>query len=130
MANKYDLGQAQRFRIFRKQYIDNNSATASTHLGIPQSRISGIESGKFPISQPLINKLESMYNLNKYWLLDNTGTPLKGEVKSRPTPLVLSELGDKVDQLTTQVLILTSNLDRAWKIIERLDKEIEKLSNE
>ena len=129
MANKYDLGQAQRFRFFRKKFIDNNSAIASKALNIPQSRISGIENGKFPIAQPLIKLLEEKYQLNKYWLLDNTGVPQKGEQKTRPTPLILSELGDKVDKLTTEVLVLSKNLDRAWQIIERLDKELEKLKN-
>ncbi|MFC4213490.1 hypothetical protein ACFOWA_20015 [Pedobacter lithocola] len=125
MANKYDLGQAQRFRIFRKKFINNNSATAAKDLSIAQSRISGIESGKFPIGPPLIKLLEQKYQLNKYWLLDNIGVPQKGEQKTRPTPLLISELGDKIDKLTTEVLVLSKNLDRAWQIIERLNKELE-----
>lgn len=126
---KHDMAIAGRFKFFRKKFIDNHSRLAGEKLGIAQSRISGIENGINPVSAPLIKIMQNKFHLNRDWLLDNVGDPQKKDVKPKPTALFLTELDSKITELSTEVLVLSKNLDRAWQIIEQQGKLIEQLRN-
>ena len=127
---RHDMAIAGRFKFFRKKFIDNHSKYAAEKLGIAQSRISGIENGIHPVSAPLIKILQVKFQLNRDWLLDNIGDPQKKEVKPKPTSLFLLELDSKITALSTEVIVLSKNLDKAWEIIEQQGKLIEKLRNQ
>ena len=127
---KYDLGVAGRFKFFRKKYVSNNGIEAARMLKFDQSRISRCENGLEPLPLSLIRKLEVEHDLNRDWLLDNLGAPTKHKEKVKPTPVMLSEMMDKIQTLTMEVNILNKNYGKLWDIVEAQGKMIEKLREE
>ena len=124
---KHDLGIASRFKEFRKKHVANNMNGAAEVLGISKSTIGRIEQGEDPIPLKVITLLQRKFNLNRDWLLESRGNPVKAESKSRPTINILEDLNNRIDGLTTEVLILSKNLNKAWDLIEQQGKLIEQL---
>lgn len=129
MANLLDKAVQERFKRFRKKYVSNNGRTAAELLNTDQSTISKIENGERKVSDKILTAMIKKFNLNREWLLDGTGAPVAHEKQAKPINY-LEALSNRIDALTTEVKILDSNLNQAWKIIEAQGKLIEKLQNE
>lgn len=127
-VGKHDMGIAERFRAFRKKHVSNSINNAAPLLGISKSTINRIENGLFPVTVALLKRLQSKFNLNREWLIENQGNPLNGEKK---TALVtnISELGDKLDAAIGEIAILNKNLTKLWGIVETQSNLIEELRN-
>ncbi|RZJ92441.1 MAG: XRE family transcriptional regulator [Chryseobacterium sp.] len=129
-TSQIDLGIANRFKEFRKKHVANNMNDASTLLSLAKSQISRVERGEEQLKVATINIMVKKFGLNREWLLDNVGNPIKKD-SSKKTGLMTSiEMGDRIDKLTTEVLVLSKNLQKAWDIIERHEKEIERQAKE
>ena len=125
---KHDMAIAARFKEYRKKYVSNNSIEAAQEIGIPQSRISRIESGEQPVTMPLIKLLTKKFGLNSDWLLYNVGKPTDAAKKISSLEKGMA-LQDKVHELITQVQILSVNQTKLWNIVEQQAKTIEDLKN-
>ena len=92
---KHDPNIAARFAIFRKKYIAKGQVEAAKLLGVSQSKISDIESGKQAMDFNLANKIAQMYQLNMDWLGTGRGNLQNDEPESQ-------------DQLNINALLLES----------------------
>jgi transcriptional regulator with XRE-family HTH domain len=126
---KYDLGIAGRFKEFRKKYVANNMNDAAEVMGISKSTIGRIEQGEDPIPLKVITLLQKKFNLNRDWLLESRGNPVKDNAKPKNTITYLEDINSRIDSLATEVLILNKNLNKAWQIIEQQGHLIEQLRN-
>ncbi|MDQ1139483.1 MAG: XRE family transcriptional regulator [Chryseobacterium sp.] len=125
---KHDMAVAARFKEFRVKNISKNSIEAGLQIGIPQSRISRIESGEQPVTMPIIKVLTKKFGLNSDWLLHNLGKPTDAAKKASSLEKSM-QLQEKVDSLITQVKILDVNQTKLWNIVEQQAKLIEDLRN-
>lgn len=124
---KHDLGIAQRFREFRKKYVENNIKLAGPLLGISKSKISDMENGRFAIDMATVKLLQSKYKLNDSWLVSGKGSMLV-DANIKKTGLQSSiEMGDRIDMLNTKIRILEANLNKAYNAIEVIQKRLDKL---
>ncbi|RNL54541.1 hypothetical protein [Pedobacter jejuensis] len=126
-TKKADLGVAQRFKEFRKEFVANNMIEAEPLLNLAKSQISRIERGEEPITVATIKLLVINYDLNRDWLLDNQGNKQKKDLSKKTGLATMNEMGDRIDTLSNEISILKQNLKKAWEIIERHDSEIDKL---
>lgn len=124
---KHDMGMANRFKEFRKNHVSKSSVVTAQKLDIAQSKISYMERGMSPITSTIIKTLESQFDLNPKWLLNGELPVLKGKVEKNNTILDVSFLNNRIDTLATELEVLRANLGHAWDIIERQQKQIEKL---
>lgn len=125
---KHDLGIAQRFKEFRKKHVDNNIKLAGPILGISKSKLSDIENGKNAMDMGVVKLLQKNHKLNESWLIRGEGNMLADDTTKKSSLQRSIEMGDRINALSAEVLILSKNLNRAWQIIERHEKEIERLS--
>jgi len=122
---RHDMPMANRFKEFRKAYIDKSSVVTAQKLEMAQSNISYMERGMAPISSSTIKLMEKEYNLNPRWLLYGEKPVLKGKVEKTNTILDVGFLNNRIDTLATEMEILRANLNHAWDIIERQQKQID-----
>lgn len=118
-----------RFIRFREKHIAEKQEDAAKELKISWSTLWRYEKGETGIPTKVVKLLQERYKLNPEWLLTGKG---KDQVDAKPRTLTtdIGDLRDIIDQLTTQVQILTANQNRAWDVIERQQKEIEALKND
>lgn len=86
----------QRIKLLRKTLAQSQTEFA-TSIGITQTSLSQIESGKNGISYDVFHAIISTYNVNPFWLMDGQGEML-GKPQSAPPkggglPLVIT-VGD------------------------------------
>jgi len=124
---RHDMAVAARFKEFRIKHISKNSIEAGEKLGIPQSRISRIENGEQPVTVALTKEMVKKYSLNRDWLIDNLGNMIKTD-RSKKTGLESSiQMGDRIDALNTKIRLLEANLNNAYKVIETIQKRLDRL---
>ncbi|MCZ4244918.1 hypothetical protein [Pedobacter punctiformis] len=124
---KNDLATAKRLREFRKEFVDNNVDNAGPMLNISKAKLNRMENGENAIDVNVVKILKTKYNLNQAWLFDNKGNKQIKDISKKTSLTTSIELGDRLDSMKTEILILTKNLNRAWEIIERHEKTIDRL---
>lgn len=127
---KYDLGIAQRFKTFRKKYISNNGYEAAKLLDMSQSTISRMEHGEYRINADTLKLLIKKFNLNRDWLIDNTGQPLMSDKESKSTIVDINDLKDKTDALLNEISMLNKSHGKLWSIVEQQGKAIDDLQKQ
>lgn len=119
---------AARFKELRTQHLKLTAIQMAEAIGVSQSRISKIESAGLSVPNSIITILVTKFDVNRDWLLDKVGQPI--DKKGKKSSLVKAmTLQDTVDGLKTEVLILSKNLNKAWEIIERLNRDVESIMN-
>jgi len=124
---KHDLGIAQRFKEFRKKYVDNNIKEAGPLLGISKSKLSDIENGKYAIDMGVVKLLQKNHKLNESWLISGQGNMLADDSTKKSSLRSSIEMGDRIDMLNTKIRLLEINLNQAYKTIEIIQKRLDKL---
>lgn len=122
---RHDKAMANRFKEFRKTYIDKSSVVTAQKLEVSQSNVSYMERGMAPITSTVIKTLERKFQLNPKWLLNGEKPVLKDKNEKTNTILDVKVLNDRIDTLATEIEILRANLTTAWDIIERQERQID-----
>ena len=124
IANNTDL--AKRFSHFRVKYIDKDQTTASEKLGIAQSTLSIIESGKRKVSFTLTQKLINEYNLNAEWLATGKGLERLDGKTADTARASLQNLYIEVQSIKKGIAMMEANMNHFIKVIERMEVRMEK----
>jgi len=128
MANtRFDLGRAERFRYFRKKYVANGMQNAEKLLTIGKTRISRIEKGEEQIPITIIDLLVKDFDLNRDWLLENKGNPIKNDQTIKTGLQSTMQMGDRIDALNTKIRLLEANLNHAHYVIDTINKRLDRL---
>lgn len=128
--SKHDLAVAARLKQFRKLFVDNHMDIAAPLLEISRGKLGNMESGETAVDVKVINLLQKKYGLNRDWLMDGKGNMRSNDTRKKTGLMGTIEMGDRIDKLTTEILILTKNLNKAWQIIERHEREIDRQAKE
>ncbi|MFW0717725.1 hypothetical protein [Pedobacter sp. N23S346] len=91
-----------------------------------QSSMHLTETGKRRISLKLLVTLYEKYNMNPEWFLHGTGPEILKEAKPKNTMDVINELRAEVAVHDKKIQILEANLNQAFRMIEVLQKQLDK----
>ncbi|WP_183567393.1 helix-turn-helix domain-containing protein [Mucilaginibacter sp. SP1R1] len=126
-AEYQDIAAANRLQMFRMEYINKSQNAAAKMLGVPQSNLSYMESGKSPIRFDFIHKLVHEYKLNIDWLSTGHGDKIS---ETPATTKILTDF-NKVDlelhQLKKFVKMIELTQNHLIRLLEAQAKEIEAL---
>lgn len=120
----HDKTLAKRLAEFRKSYIDKSQNQAAVKLGIAQSALSYMESGKMPIKYEFITQLVKEYGLNQDWLSNGNGKPTE---KNPPKANLLTDINAlnlEIASLKKFIKILEINQTHILKRMEQMEKEL------
>jgi transcriptional regulator with XRE-family HTH domain len=121
----HDKILANRLQVFRKQYIDKSQNKAAEKLGIPQSTLSFMESGKLAIRFEFIDKLVKGWKLNADWFRTGNGNPIDKTPPKENLITDINALNEEMLLLKKQILILEVKQNKFIEQIERLLKQLE-----
>jgi len=129
MTTKKEIEEQQKINRlihFRKKYINESLNKASKSLGEHQSSMHLTEKGERRISLKLLSTLYEKYNMNPEWFLHGTGPEVLADEKPKNTMDVIGELRTEVSAHDKKIQVLEANLNRAFRMIEALQKELGK----
>lgn len=121
----HDMILANRLTIFRKQYIDKSQNQASKKLGMAQSALSYMESGKMPIRFEFIAKLEKEYHLNQEWFSTGTGKPTDKNPKKVGLLVDINLINEELASLKNYIKKMELNQNYMLKVIGDLKDKID-----
>lgn len=122
----YQIDQTLRLKKLAKT-LNVNQTVFARNLGMAQSNINRILSGKSQVSVELLNRISKTYSqVNLHWLLTGRGAMFLEEtpetasnVKEPDTPLYAKEQGIAED--------LAERVDRLEALMKRLEADMRKL---
>jgi transcriptional regulator with XRE-family HTH domain len=115
---------ANRLAMFRKEHIDKSQNKAAKILGMAQSTLSEMESGKSEIKYTLMEKFMKEYGLNLEWLSTGKGKMIaKAETK---TNLItdINLINQELHALRKTVELFEMNQRILTNLVKRLEKKI------
>lgn len=128
-VNKTDQEQINRFSYFIDKYVAKNQIEAAKALGLTQAYYSYMVSGKRKISLTALMTLKTKFKLNIEWLQSGVGKELLAEDLSKKQQTAVGKIIDlqaSIDQAETKITILEVNLNQAYKLIDALERRLEK----
>lgn len=131
-----DIGIANRFALFRKQFVDKNQTRAADALGMPQGYLSQIENGTRPLALRYIKILVEKFQLNAEWLTKNVGEKQLRKPAKPTASTSLSAAHDAIKTLETAISNMEfimkgmlSRIEKQDKLIESLQKRMDKMED-
>lgn len=126
---KHDLGAANRLSEVRKKILKMKQVKLAEILGFPQTNLSAMENGSRRISMNILLQLEKDYGINPQYIINGKTPKVIGEKEKSTTLSNTMQMNDKIDRLIKEVMVLTRNLDAAWKLIENQERRISELES-
>ena len=131
----FDRGMASRYRLFRCQYVSENQQEAADLLGIHQTTISNMESGRKRIGDKGTKTMIQKYRLNTKWLVSGIGPDRLPEKKAEPesTSKTITQMKTQIDatearsvMVERQMYIISRNEENFTNKIKAAIKLIDK----
>lgn len=115
-----DIGIAQRFSLFRKQYIDEKQIRAAEAIGMPQAYLSQVENGTRPLTLKYIKVLVDKFQLNTEWLTKNVG---EKQLRNPAKPTASTSLGAAHDAIKTLETVIENQNFIMKGMLSRIEKQ-------